>query len=64
LSDDQHHHLIFEIPRGNPAQGMRQLNGVYTQMVNRTHGRIGYVLQGRYKSILVEKDSDLLELAR
>jgi putative transposase len=43
---------------------MRQLNGVYTQYVNRTYGRVGHVFQGRYKAILVEKDNYLLELAR
>lgn len=59
-----HYHLVIETPEGNLAQGMRQLNGVYTQMVNRTYGRVGHVFQGRYKAILVEKDSYLLELAR
>jgi hypothetical protein len=43
---------------------MRHLNGVYTQSFNRRHGRVGHVLQGRFKSILVEKESYLLELAR
>jgi hypothetical protein len=43
---------------------MRQLNGVYTQYFNRAHGKTGHVFQGRYKGILVEKDSYLLELAR
>jgi len=59
-----HYHLVVETPEGNLAQGMRQLNGVYTQYVNRTHGRVGHVFQGRYQAILVEKDSYLLELAR
>lgn len=59
-----HYHVVVETPEGNLAQGMRQLNGVYTQYVNRTHGRVGHVFQGRYKSILVEKDGYLLELAR
>jgi len=59
-----HYHLVIETPEGNLAQGMRQLNGVYTQIVNRAHGRVGHVFQGRYKAILVEKDSYLLELAR
>ncbi len=31
---------------------MRYLNGVYTQKFNKSHKRIGHVLQGRYKSIL------------
>ncbi len=43
---------------------MRHLNGVYTQGFNRRHNRSGHLLQGRYKAILVEKDSHLLELAR
>ena len=43
---------------------MRQLNGVYTQRFNRSHQRAGHVFQGRFKAILVEKDSYLLELAR
>jgi REP element-mobilizing transposase RayT len=59
-----HYHLVIETPEGNLAKGMRQLNGVYTQWLNRTHARIGHVFQGRYKAILVEKDSYLLELAR
>ena len=37
---------------------------MYTQTINRTHKRVGHVFQGRYKAILVEKDSYLLELAR
>jgi hypothetical protein len=43
---------------------LRQLNGVYSQKFNRSHKRVGHVFQGRYKAILVEKDSYLLELAR
>lgn len=54
-----HYHIVVETVEGNLAQGMRQLNGVYTQYVNRTHARVGHVFQGRYKAILVEKDSYL-----
>ena len=59
-----HYHLLIETPQANLAQGMRQLNGVYTQRFNRLHGRVGHVFQGRYKAILVERDSYLLELVR
>lgn len=59
-----HYHLLVETPEANLAQGMRQLNGVYTQRFNRSHARVGHVFQGRYKAILVERDSYLLELAR
>ena len=50
------------MPEGNLSQGMRQLNKVYPQWINRTHDRVGHVFQGRYKAILVEKDSYLLAL--
>ena len=43
---------------------MRQLNGIYTQASNRRHGRSGHLFQGRYKAILVDEDSYLLELTR
>jgi REP element-mobilizing transposase RayT len=59
-----HYHLLIETPEANLAKGMRQLNGVYTQRFNRLNDRVGHVFQGRYKAILVERDSYLLELAR
>jgi len=59
-----HYHLLIETPDANLSQGMRQLNGVYSQKFNRIHKRVGHVFQGRYKAIVVEKDSYLLELAR
>jgi hypothetical protein len=43
---------------------MRQLNGVYTQLFNKRHGRTGHLFQGRYKAILIQKDSHLLETCR
>ena len=59
-----HYHIVIETPDANLSKGMRQLNGVYTQLFNRSHARVGHVFQGRFKAILVEKDSYLLELAR
>lgn len=59
-----HYHLLLETPEPNLVRGMRRLNGVYTQAFNFRHGRAGHVLQGRYKAILVDKDSHLLELCR
>jgi hypothetical protein len=43
---------------------MRRLNGTYTQAFNRRHQQVGHVLQGRFTSILVDKDAYLLELCR
>ena len=59
-----HYHLLIETPEGNLSLGMRQLNGVYTQAFNRMHHRDGHVFKGRFKAILVEKESHLLELCR
>ena len=61
---DNHYHLLVETPDGNLNRGMRQINGVYTQTSNRNNNRVGHVFQGRYKAILVQKESYLLELAR
>lgn len=61
---DNHYHLLIETPDGNLSRGMRQVNGVYTQRFNRRHARVGHLLQGRFKAILVERDRYLLELCR
>ena len=59
-----HYHLLIETPDGNLSIGMRQVNGVYTQLFNNRHGRTGHLFQGRYKAILIQKDSHLLEVCR
>jgi putative transposase len=61
---DNHYHLLIETPEGNLSIGMRQLNGVYTQTLNRRHRRVGHLFQGRFKAILIQKDSHLLEACR
>ncbi|VAW96106.1 FIG00759408: hypothetical protein [hydrothermal vent metagenome] len=61
---DNHYHLLIETPEANLSKGMRRLNQVYTQAFNRRHARVGHLLQGRYKSIVVDKDSYFLELNR
>ena len=61
---DNHYHLLVETLEGNLSLGMRQLNGVYTQRFNRYHGRVGHIFQGRFKAIVVDRDSYLLELCR
>jgi len=61
---DNHYHLIVETPEGNLSRGMRQLNGIYTQKYNWKYTKTGHIFQGRYKAILVDKESYLLELCR
>ncbi len=59
-----HDHLMADTPDSNFSAGMRHLNGVYTQRFNRRHRRVGHVFQGRFKAIVVERQSYLLELCR
>lgn len=59
-----HYHLLVETVEANLSQGMRQLNGLYTQHFNWRHSLVGHLFQGRYKAILVQKESYLLELSR
>jgi REP element-mobilizing transposase RayT len=61
---DNHYHLVVETPDANLSRGMRQLNGVYTQAFNRRHRRVGHLFQGRFKGILVQKDSHFLAVCR
>mgnify|MGYP001346069950 FL=1 len=57
-------HLLIDTADGNLSIGMRQLNGIYTQRFNKRHGRVGHLFQGRFKAVLVQKDSHLLEACR
>jgi len=59
-----HYHLLIETKTPTLSKGMKYINGTYTQAFNRSHKRVGHVFQGRFKGILVDKDSYLLELAR
>lgn len=59
-----HFHLIVETPKANLSEFMRLFNIVYTGTYNRRHHRVGHLYQGRFKAILVEKDTYLLELSR
>ncbi len=61
---DNHFHLLLETPLGNLSEFMRWFNITYTSHYNRRHKRAGHLYQGRYKSILVEKESYLYILSR
>ena len=61
---DNHYHLLLETPEANLSWGIRRLNGNYGQSYNLRHRQVGHLLQGRYKAILVERESHLMELCR
>ena len=61
---DNHYHLVLHTREANLSRLMRQINGVYTQSFNRRHRLGGHLFQGRFKAILVDRDSYLLEVCR
>ena len=61
---NNHYHLLVETPRGNLSQILHHINGAYTAYFNTKMKRSGHLFQGRYKAILVEKDSYCQELSR
>ena len=56
---DNHYHLLIETRQPTLSKGMREVNGVYTPGFKRRLRRVGHVLQGRYKAILVDQDAYL-----
>ncbi|NOY52707.1 MAG: transposase [Deltaproteobacteria bacterium] len=59
-----HYHLLVQTPDGNLARCMRHLNGLYTQRFNRTYETDGSLFRGRYKAVLIDADSYLLDVLR
>ncbi len=59
-----HYHLLIETPNKNLSKIMHHMNSSYTTYINIKRKRSGHLFQGRYKAILVDKDSYLLELSR
>ena len=61
---DNHYHLLIETPGGICLREPGSSMGSRSSSPTGARDRVGHVLQGRYKAILVEKDSYLLELCR
>ncbi len=59
-----HYHLLIRVGSQPLANLMSPLLGGYGGYYNRRHDRTGYVFQNRFKSILCDEDSYLLELVR
>lgn len=59
---ENHFHLILMTSEANLSGFMQRFNTTYTVYYNRRHKRSGHLYQGRYKAVLIEEDSYLLEL--
>ena len=59
-----HYHLLVQTPDANLSRCMRHIDGVYTQRYNRVYHCDGPLFRGRYKAILIEADTYLLQLLK
>lgn len=49
-----HYHLLARTPEGNLVEGMKWLQGAYTQRYNARHKVFGHLFQGRYKAVIMD----------
>ena len=61
---ENHVHLLLRARLEDLESLMRSLNTSFARYYNGRHGHVGPVFQGRYKSIPVETDAQLLETVR
>ena len=61
---ENHVHLAIQVADTPLSKIMQNLAFRYTRYINRREQRIGHLFQGRYKALLVDADSYLLELVR
>lgn len=61
---DNHYHLLLSTPEANLPRAMRHLNGIYTQLFNRSQRRDGSLFRGRYKAKLIDDDCYQLIVSR
>ena len=59
-----HVHLVFQMGDIPLSRIMQNLSLRYTKWINYTQARTGHVFQGRYKALLLDADTYLLELVR
>ena len=59
-----HFHLVVRTPLPNLNEFMRHFNISYTSYVNHRYRRPGHLYQGRYKALVIEADSYLVEVSR
>lgn len=59
-----HVHLAIQVADTPLSKIMQNLAFRYTRFINRREKRIGHLFQGRFKALLVDADSYLLELIR
>ena len=59
-----HIHLVIQVAEIPLAKIMQNISFRFTRYINKRKKRVGHLFQGRYKAILIDADSYLLELVR
>ena len=59
-----HLHLIIQVSDTPLSKILQNISFRYTRYINKRKNRIGHLFQGRYKALLVDADTYLLELVR
>jgi putative transposase len=59
-----HFHLMVQVQSVPLAKIMQILMTAYTMYANKKYHRVGHIFQGRYQSIIVEKETYLLQVNR
>jgi putative transposase len=59
-----HYHLLLETPEADLSAGMQEINSRHAMWFNWRYELDGHLFQGRFKSVLVESETHLLELSR
>jgi REP element-mobilizing transposase RayT len=59
-----HFHLLLQVDRFPTARILQSLLTGYVRRFNKTHRRRGHLFEGRYKAIICDRGSYLLELVR
>lgn len=59
-----HFHLLLQVDKINISKIMQILMTAYTMYVNKKYDRVGHIFQGRFQSIIVEKETYLLQVHR
>ncbi|MBU0730441.1 MAG: transposase [Proteobacteria bacterium] len=59
-----HIHLIIQVGAIPLSKIVQNLSFRYTKYINKKKNRVGHLFQGRYKAILIDADSYMLELVR
>jgi REP element-mobilizing transposase RayT len=58
-----HYHLLVQTPHANLSRAMQWLNVSYGVWFNRRRGRVGPLLQGRFKAVLIDGEGSWALLA-